>query len=306
MVAQKARRRPARDLNGDSARKSEKAGKTAAADQNKPTKSATQSSPKIAEPAVNERFNPTKSATANRPKSSEAVKKGLNPSHNSGSRFNVLEVDDEMELETNDTPQADGVVDEVQEGVDCGSDEENPEVVKETQMDEDGVEEQVRVCISTEGLAAGLRPLEKSKVDVKISAQTESVGPAKMGKKPLRDVTNKMEANHLGPGAIRSHRNTQGQKRPIKSPYEKPSTVKNPTGGAVRGRPPDPIGVDPYPLAASSPKPIFPNAIANFWEVSGADHGTEEGEMEKEEAVPMEIPSGKKSMEGAEASLSHP
>lgn len=187
-------------------------------------------------------------------------------------------------------------------GGNLGSEKDEIEVIKETQMEEDGDDERVTVSISNAGLADGLRPLKKTNIEVRLSAQTGTGGPVNVGKQPLRDVTNNFESSQRGPGAIRTYRRVQGQKRPIQSPYEKPVAVKNSSDGPVRGRPPDPVRTGINLLEVPGPKPNLPNDSTKLGEEAGADTGA--NVEETEDIVPMEIPMEAKDAEGGDATQS--
>lgn len=109
----------------------------------------------------------------------------------------------------------------------------------ETQEDTREEDEQVNINISHGGLADGLRPMAKAKMLVKITAQPAGVGSSFNLEKTLRDVTNNMEAKSSEPKPTRIiTKASLGQKRPTKSPYEKPHNARQPASGSVRGCPP--------------------------------------------------------------------
>lgn len=178
--------------------------------------------------------------------------------------------------------------------------EDKEEVVKETQMDEDVVNERVEVNVSHAGLAEGLRPLKKTNVVFNVSAQPRSEGPNSAKQWVLRDVTNSKEPSPHGPKVTRIIKGPHGLKRSIKSPYEKPTAAKHFANGSGRGRPPDPPDGNLNNKAAEQANP---NGSRNFGEFSrstsvGEDARQEENTgsslakdaRQEDEGVPMEIP----------------
>lgn len=110
----------------------------------------------------------------------------------------------------------------------------------ETQVGKGEEDERVNINISHNGLADGLRSLAKTKIMVKTMAQSERGGPSLVAEKTQRDVTNKMEPGFSGSMPIRIiTKQSLGQKRPSKSPYEKPRIARQVASGPGRGRPPD-------------------------------------------------------------------
>lgn len=141
--------------------------------------------------AGDDRGESPSSKETNPPKIVRAVNSHSNLSRNQGSRFNVLE--DQMDMET----KMDGATDEDGSGENQGRnqavDDVGVEVVMETQkgINEEG--DRVNVCVSHSGLAEGLRPLEKTKTEVRTQAHVNNEGPRKQSDKALRDVTNKLD-----------------------------------------------------------------------------------------------------------------
>lgn len=191
--------------------------------------------------------------------------------HNNGSRFVILDDQNEMETDNSDSPMR-----SKQNIVESDGHEGEEVVMEEAVTEKDGVR-QVNISVSQEALTEEIRPLTKMKTNFWVAAQDKDGGQKKMNGRSLKDITNKLEARLVIAKSSRPIMSTFGAQNaggyrilkrpgevwrseqhvgpPSKSPDgDEASSKKLQASGSGIGRPPDPPDISMNVREDESPR----------------------------------------------------